>query len=106
MLRLEIARNSIGDHSIQFSERIALGCDTAAAGGIPARHITAGNRAWFNVKDDLVLIAHNKKIRGLEKESTGHLPKKRWTTPVRGISSPAYICVGARLLYRLSRKFP
>jgi hypothetical protein len=66
LIRLEIARNGIGDHNIQFSERIALGRDATSTGGIPARHITAGGRARFNVKDDFsIIIAHTEKIRNL-----------------------------------------
>jgi acetyltransferase-like isoleucine patch superfamily enzyme len=52
LIWLEIARNGIGDHNIQFSERIALGRDATFTGAIPTRHITAGSRARFNVKDD------------------------------------------------------
>jgi hypothetical protein len=67
LLRLEIARYGIGDHNVQFSERIALGRDPTSTGGIPARHITAGGRARFNLKDDLSIIAHGQKIRGSER---------------------------------------
>jgi hypothetical protein len=66
LIRLEIARDGIGDHNIQFSERIALGRDATSTGGIPARHIPAGSRARFNVKEDFSLIAHTGKIRELE----------------------------------------
>ena len=68
LVRLEVARNRIRDHNIQFSERIALGRDTTPTGGIPARHITAGSRARFNVEDDFNIIAHNR----MNKQSSGH----------------------------------
>jgi hypothetical protein len=66
LISLEIARNGIGDHYIQFSERISLGCDTTSTWGIPARYVTAGGRAGFNVKDNFSLTAHIEKIRGLD----------------------------------------
>ena len=66
LIRLEIARHGIGPDNIQFSERIALGRDATSTRGIPARHIAAGGRARFNVKDDFSIIAHTEKIRVLE----------------------------------------
>jgi hypothetical protein len=66
LIRLEIARHGIGDHNIQFSERIALGCDATSTGGIPTRHISACSHTRFNVKDDFSSIAHTGTKRGLE----------------------------------------
>jgi hypothetical protein len=70
MVRLKIPRNRISDHRIQFSERIALGCDAAATGGIPPRHIASGSRAWLNVKNYFNIIAHTGKYAGWKLAST------------------------------------
>jgi len=65
-MRLEIAHHSIRDHNIQFTERIALGRDTTSTGSVPARHITAGSRARFDVEDNFSILAHTEKIYALK----------------------------------------
>lgn len=59
---LKIARDSIGDHKIQFSKRIALRRDASAAGSVPARHIAASLCARLNSKDDFRRVDHVSRI--------------------------------------------
>src|ERR1035437_7636462 len=60
LLRLEVTADGIGDHRVQFRERISLRGDAAAAWRVPARDVTAGFRTRLDVKGD---FAHGGKLR-------------------------------------------
>ena len=59
LLRLEVTADGIGDHRVQFRERISLRGDPTASRSIPARDVSAGFRARLDVKGD---FAHGKKL--------------------------------------------
>jgi hypothetical protein len=62
LLRLEISAHGIGDHRVQFRERIALRGDAAAAWRVPARDVTAGFRARLDLENDFSNRAHAEKL--------------------------------------------
>jgi len=57
--RFKIAADGIGNHRIQFRERVPLRGDAATARRVPARHITAGLRARLDLEND---FTHKKKL--------------------------------------------
>src|SRR6185437_7153784 len=60
VFRLKITTDGVGDHGVQFRERISLSSDTAAPLRlIPARHVTTSLRARLDTKGDFV---HGKKL--------------------------------------------
>ena len=65
--RLEVTADGIGDHRVQFRERIALRGDAAAARRIPARNVAAGFRARRHLKNDFSNHAHAGKLSAMRK---------------------------------------
>jgi hypothetical protein len=65
LLRLEVTANGIGDHRVQFCERISLCGDAAAARRVPARDLAAGFRAWCDLKNDFSNRAHAGKLSAM-----------------------------------------
>src|SRR5665213_2711048 len=66
LLRLEVTADRIGDHRVQFRERISLRGDAAAvARRVPARDITAGFRARRDLENDFSNRAHAGKLSAM-----------------------------------------
>ena len=66
LLRLEVAADGIGDHRVQFRERISLRGDAAAvARRVPARDVTAGFRARRDLENDFNNRAHARKLSAM-----------------------------------------
>src|SRR5882724_11856240 len=63
--RSEVTAGGIGDHRVQFRERISLRGDAAAAQRVPARDVTAGFRARLGLKDDFNNRAHAGKLSAM-----------------------------------------
>lgn len=66
LLRLEVTADGIGDHRVQFRERISLRGDAATvARRVPARDITAGFRARRDLENDFSNRAHAGKLSAM-----------------------------------------
>ena len=66
LLRLEVAADGIGDHRVQFRERISLRGDAATvARRVPARDLTAGFRARRDLENDFSNRAHAGKLSAM-----------------------------------------
>ena len=62
LFRLEVTADGIGDHRVQFRERISLGRDAAAARSVPARDVAAGFRTRLDLENDFSKRAHTGKL--------------------------------------------
>src|SRR5476649_1047141 len=66
LLRLEVTSDGIGDHRVQFRERISLRGDAAAvARRVPARDVAAGFRARRDLENDFSNRAHAGKLSAM-----------------------------------------
>src|SRR5438067_13413031 len=65
LLRLEVTAHGIGDHRVQFCERISLSGNAAAARRVPSRDITARLRARLDLENDFSNRAHTGKLRAM-----------------------------------------
>ncbi len=66
LLRLEVTADGIGDHRVQFRERISLRGDAAAvARRVPTRDVAAGFRARRDLENDFSNRAHTGKLSAM-----------------------------------------
>jgi len=65
LLWFKVTANGIGNHRIQFRERISLRGDAAAARRVPARDIAAGFRTRLDLENDFSNRAHAGKLNAM-----------------------------------------
>ena len=58
LFRLEVTAHGVGDHRVQFGERISLRSDTTPARCVPACDVTAGFCTRLNLENNLSNRAH------------------------------------------------
>ena len=74
ILWIEVTVHRIGDHGVQFGERITLRGDSATPRRIPARDVTTGFGARLDLENDFNNLDHGRKLN----------PRPGFRQPARG----------------------
>ena len=94
LFRLEVTADGIGDHRVQFRERISLRGDAAAARRVPARDVAAGFRARRDLENNFSNRAHAGKLSAMRfgvNAAKLDLPQRRGAEVLSSAVGAAYL---------------